>query len=107
MTHIIAISGFNIAILTGLLLAASRPLFGLRWSAWFVLLGIGFYTVLVGADAAVVRAAIMGALLVIATRLLGRPTFAPVRPRLIYSRVCFKLFVLKEIACFVLEKVRF
>ena len=77
MTHIIAISGFNIAILTGLLLAMSRPLFGLRWSAWFVLLGIGLYTVLVGADAAVVRAAIMGALLVIATRLLGRPTFAP------------------------------
>jgi competence protein ComEC len=77
MTHIIAISGFNIAILTGLLLAASRPLFGLRWSAWFVLLGIALYTVLVGADAAVVRAAIMGALFVIATRLLGRPTFAP------------------------------
>jgi len=77
MTHIIAISGFNIAILTGLLLAMSRPLFGLRRSAWFVLLGIALYTVLVGADAAVVRAAIMGALLVIATRLLGRPTFAP------------------------------
>ena len=70
------ISGFNIAILTGLLLVASRQLLGLRWSAWFVLLGIAFYTVLVGADAAVVRAAIMGALLVIATRLLGRPSFA-------------------------------
>ncbi len=77
MTHIIAISGFNIVILTGLLLAASRPLLGFRWSAWFVLLGIALYTVLVGADAAVVRAAIMGALFVIASRLLGRPTFAP------------------------------
>lgn len=77
MTHIIAISGFNIAILTGLLLAASRLWLGLRWSAWFVLLGIVLYTILVGADAAVVRAAIMGALLVIASRLLGRPTFAP------------------------------
>jgi len=73
----VLICGFNIAILTGLLLAASRPLFGLRRSAWFVLLGIALYTVLVGADAAVVRAAIMGALLVVATRLLGRPTFAP------------------------------
>jgi len=50
------IYGFNIAILTGLLLAMSRPLFGLRRSAWFVLLGIALYTVLVGADAAVVRA---------------------------------------------------
>lgn len=77
MTHIIAISGFNIAILTGLLLVMSRFLFGFRWSAWFVLLGIALYTILVGADAAVVRAAIMGALLVITSRLLGRPTFAP------------------------------
>ncbi len=55
----------------------SRPFLGHRWSAWFVLAGIAFYTILVGADAAVVRAAIMGALLVVATRLLGRPTFAP------------------------------
>jgi competence protein ComEC len=31
----------------------------------------------VGADATVVRAAIMGALFVIAARLMGRPTFAP------------------------------
>jgi competence protein ComEC len=77
MTHIIAISGFNIAILTGILLAASRPLFGHKRSAWFVLGGIALYTILVGADAAVVRAAIMGGLFVIAARLLGRPTFAP------------------------------
>jgi predicted membrane metal-binding protein len=34
------ICGFNIAILTGLLLAMSRPLFGLRRSAWFVLLAM-------------------------------------------------------------------
>jgi len=53
------ICGFNIAILTGLMLAMSRSLFGLRRSAWFVLLGIALYTVLVGADAAVVRAAIL------------------------------------------------
>lgn len=77
MTHIIAISGFNIAILTGVLIAASRPIFGHKRSAYFVLGGIALYTILVGADAAVVRAAIMGALFVIAARLLGRPTFAP------------------------------
>jgi competence protein ComEC len=53
------ICGFNIAILTGLMLAMSWSLFGLRRSAWFVLLGIALYTVLVGADAAVVRAAIL------------------------------------------------
>jgi len=77
MTHIIAISGFNIAILAGLLLAFGKPLLGHRRSAWFVMLGIAVYTVLVGADAAVLRAAIMASLLVISTRLLGRPTYAP------------------------------
>lgn len=77
LTHIIAISGFNIAILTGILLVVSKPFLGQRRSAWFVLLGITLYTILVGADAAVVRAAIMGALFVIAARLMGRPTFAP------------------------------
>ncbi|MGD2048100.1 MAG: DNA internalization-related competence protein ComEC/Rec2 [Chloroflexota bacterium] len=77
LTHIIAISGFNIAILTGILLVVSKPFLGQKRSAWFVLLGITLYTILVGADAAVVRAAIMGALFVIAARLMGRPTFAP------------------------------
>jgi competence protein ComEC len=65
MTHIIAISGFNIAILTGLLLAMSRPLFGLRRSAWFVLLGIALYTVLVDVDAAVLRSDAPGTIEVI------------------------------------------
>ena len=40
----------RIAILAGILLAISRPFFGYRWSAWLVLVGIAFYTVLVGAD---------------------------------------------------------
>ena len=71
------IYGFNIAILAGILLAVSKPFLGNKRSAWFVLAGIILYTILVGADAAVVRAAIMAALLVIAARLLGRPTFAP------------------------------
>jgi hypothetical protein len=38
----------------------SRPLFGLKRSAWFVLLGIALYTVLVGADAAVLRSDELG-----------------------------------------------
>jgi hypothetical protein len=59
------ICGFNFAILTGLLLAMSRPLFGLRWSAWFVLLGIALYTVLVDVDAAVLRSDAPGTIEVI------------------------------------------
>jgi competence protein ComEC len=60
--HIIAISGFNIAILAGLLAAASRRIAGPRWGAVLALAGIVFYTVLVGASASVVRAAVMGGL---------------------------------------------
>lgn len=60
--HIIAISGFNISILAGLFFRLfSRP-FG-RWKgALFSVLGIAFYTMLVGADPPVVRAAILGSL---------------------------------------------
>ena len=60
-THIIAISGFNIAILAGLFTGIATRLLGRWWGALAALLGISGYTVLVGADAAVVRAAIMGA----------------------------------------------
>lgn len=77
MSHIIAISGFNIAILAGVLLRSSRFWLGLRSSAGFALLGISLYTVLVGADASVVRAAIMGGVYILTSRFLGRPTFAP------------------------------
>jgi competence protein ComEC len=61
-THIIAISGFNMAILAGLFSGITARLFGRKWGALTAILGITGYTVLVGAEAAVVRAAIMGAL---------------------------------------------
>jgi len=58
--HIIAICGFNIAIPVGILLALLQPFLGPRRGAWFVPLGVAFYTILVGADDTVIRAAIMG-----------------------------------------------
>ena len=61
-THIIAISGFNMAILAGLFSGITARLFGRKWGVLTAILGITGYTVLVGAEAAVVRAAIMGAL---------------------------------------------
>ncbi len=61
-THIIAISGFNIAILSGLFASIFTRVLGRRSGALAAVLAISGYTVLVGADAAVVRAAIMGAL---------------------------------------------
>jgi competence protein ComEC len=69
--HIIAISGFNIAIIAGVFIWFFRRLLGPRWGALAAILGIGFYTFLVGAGPSVVRAAIMGTLSIFAVQ-LGR-----------------------------------
>jgi competence protein ComEC len=61
-THIIAISGFNITIVAGLFSILFGRLMGPRRGAVAAVIAISLYTVLVGADAAVVRAAIMGGL---------------------------------------------
>ncbi|MDQ7030905.1 MAG: DNA internalization-related competence protein ComEC/Rec2 [Ardenticatenia bacterium] len=65
-THILVISGFNISILAGLFLALGRRMLGRRGAATFALVAVFLYTLLVGADAAVTRAAIMGGLYVFA-----------------------------------------
>lgn len=70
-THIIAISGFNITIIAGLFISLFGRLFGNKIGSVVALLGIGVYTLLVGADAAVVRAAIMGGFALFA-RQVGR-----------------------------------
>ena len=57
--HIIAISGFNIAIIAGIFIKLFNRIFGPRLGAVMAVLGIGFYTFLVGANASVVRAAII------------------------------------------------
>jgi competence protein ComEC len=72
-THIIAISGFNISILAALFLSISKRWFGVRTGILIAGVSIAVYTVLVGADAAVVRAAIMGGLMLLALR-MGRQT---------------------------------
>jgi competence protein ComEC len=74
-THIIAISGFNITLIANLIIALSRRFFGARRGLWVAGLGIGLYTLLVGADAAVLRAAVMGGLALLA-RYWGRESHA-------------------------------
>ncbi|MFZ6027710.1 MAG: ComEC/Rec2 family competence protein [Chloroflexota bacterium] len=61
-SHIVAISGFNIAIIAGILATFFGKLLGKRWGAVVAIAGIILYTILVGAAASVVRAAIMGSL---------------------------------------------
>jgi competence protein ComEC len=74
-THIIAISGFNIAIVGGAIGVLTKRFLGTYRAALVSMVAIALYTILVGADAAVVRAAIMGAISLVAI-IAGRRTFA-------------------------------
>ncbi len=65
------ICGFNISILISVFMAAARPLFGPRRSVLLAIVVVALYTLLVGASASVVRAALMSSLALIAGR-LGR-----------------------------------
>jgi competence protein ComEC len=70
-SHIIVISGFNIAIIAGLFTYLFTHFLGRRWGAVVSALGIIVYTLLVGANPAVVRAAILGMLTLLALQ-VGR-----------------------------------
>ncbi len=74
-SHVIVISGSNVALVTGALMALGFWLFGRRGAVWPTLVGLALYTLLVGGDAAVLRAALMGGLYVVAT-VLGRQSTA-------------------------------
>lgn len=69
--HIVAISGFNMSVLAALLIGLLGRFLPRGWAALAAVLTIGLYTVLVGANPAVVRAAIMSSLALFG-RLIGR-----------------------------------
>lgn len=71
-THIVAISGYNIAIIAVLIMNCLL-LIGIHryWAFWLAVCGIIIFAVLTGASASVVRASIMGILVLLANR-LGR-----------------------------------
>ena len=73
--HIIVISGFNITIIATLLLRVFNQWLSRLYAAGLAICGIAFYTLFVGADAAVLRAALMG-VLVLAAVLVGRASHA-------------------------------
>jgi len=60
--HIIAISGFNMAVLAGLITRLFTKKMGARRGGALSILTLGVYTILVGAGASVARAAIMGSM---------------------------------------------
>jgi len=69
--HIIAISEFNISLIAGIFFMLFSKMFGDRRGAFFAILGIVIYTFIVGASAAVVRAAIMG-IIALSAKQIGR-----------------------------------
>ncbi|MBI4318283.1 MAG: DNA internalization-related competence protein ComEC/Rec2 [Chloroflexi bacterium] len=74
-THILAISGWNISLVVSFLCLVGGKLLGRRQMLAFAVGGILLYTTLIGPQPSVVRAAIMGTLLVAASY-LGRPSDA-------------------------------
>jgi competence protein ComEC len=65
LTHIVAISGYNITLVVSILMAIFKP-FGKRISILLAALGIILFTLFVGATPAVVRACIMGLIALLA-----------------------------------------
>lgn len=74
--HMVALSGYNITIIADNLLRALRFFFlPMAWSFAFAAAGVVLFTIMTGASASVVRAAIMG-ILVLVARGQGRLPYA-------------------------------
>jgi competence protein ComEC len=76
-SHLVAVSGQNVTLVAGLLMAALAWAVGRRPAAWLALGAVLGYSLLVGGEPSVVRAAIMGSLYVVATA-LGRQNSGPI-----------------------------
>lgn len=75
ITHIVAISGFNISIITRILGGYLQKRIGPVFSSLAVILVVAGFVIITGAQASVVRASIMGLLAILALN-LGRAGFA-------------------------------
>jgi len=69
--HILVVSGFNIALVSALIARSFRRMLPYGWDTLASIAAILFYTLLVGAEPPVVRAAVMG-ILALPAFLLGR-----------------------------------
>ena len=75
LLHIIAISGFNIALISNMIIRMTKRVFTPLKANIAAITVIAIYTLLVGAEPAVVRAAIMGSM-AIPARYIGRRVIA-------------------------------
>jgi competence protein ComEC len=67
-SHIVAISGFNLTIIAGVFIQMANRLLKGRGKTTLPLVGLWLYTILVGASAAVLRAAVMATVMILARR---------------------------------------
>jgi competence protein ComEC len=98
-SHIIVISGSNISYISSLFALIFGRILGKRRAYWFTVAGIIVYVLLVGGDAAVVRAGIMGGLYITAVYLGRRSTG--------YVSLCASAVVLTFITPYALWDVGF
>ncbi len=98
-SHILVISGANLTIIAALLSRTCGRLLGKRRAYWFTLGGVGLYVLLVGAEPAVARAALMAGLYLTALY-LGRHATA-------YVSLCASGLLLTAINPFSLWDVGF
>lgn len=73
-SHVLIISGANVALIAAVFMGLSQRALGRRRALWPTLGGIAAFALLVGGDPSVLRAAFMGGLYVIATALNRRAT---------------------------------
>lgn len=66
-SHVLAISGYNIMLVAQALVAGAVWIWPRRKAIWFASAGVIIFTILTGASASVVRAAIMGLLILFAS----------------------------------------
>ncbi|HYV33243.1 MAG TPA: ComEC/Rec2 family competence protein, partial [Candidatus Limnocylindria bacterium] len=101
VSHVIAISGFNISIIIKSLEYLAK-LFGRRFSFWLSLIIIFSFVILSGASASVIRAAVMGSLLLIAFNIGRQYSITPalffsaavmllINPKILFWDIGFQL----------------
>lgn len=112
-SHIVAASGYNVGLVLAMLMGGLAMFLKRQKAFWFLLVGVLLYVLLAGAEAAVLRAGIMGATVLLA-RQTGRATsprnillLAVVvmlvgNPRLLRDDVGFQLSMLATIGLLVL-----
>ena len=67
VTHIVAISGYNISIVAGVLIGICKQIgVGRKESFWLLVSGISLFVIFAGASASVVRAGVMGIFVLLA-----------------------------------------